>query len=195
MESSRPSQWLRVACKDVWLWRVHRTGRYHLPDEVLPLSLGREKFLTRTFVLGSIHPLQAAISLLPNLPIDSENPLEVVVREKQKVRGMDANARMWAGPLKDIEEQAWVGGRRYGAEVWHEQFKREYLPEDDDPELSDLAKEGYRKWAFTPSGERVLVGSTTDLLKRGFALYMTRVEAFGASLGVRFSASPRGYGQ
>jgi hypothetical protein len=155
----------------------------------------RDKFLTRTIPLSGAQSVSAALALIPNLPIDPVRPIEIVIREKPKVRGMDANARMWVGPLKDISEQAWIAGRRYSAETLHEHFKREYLPEDDDPELAELAKEGYRKWDYTPAGERVLVGSTTQLLKKGFALYLTQVEAFGASLGVRFSASPREYGQ
>lgn len=150
----------------------------------------RDKFLTRTFTLSGSQPLKTLLTLLPNLPVDSVRPLEVVIREKQKVRGLDANSRMWAGPLRDISEQAWIAGRRYSAETLHEHFKREYLPEDDDPDLADLVKDGYRKWDYTPAGERVLVGSTTQLLKKGFAQYLTQIEAFGASLGVRFSASP-----
>jgi hypothetical protein len=36
----------------------------------------------------------------------------------------------------------------------------------------------------------MLVGSTTQLTKPGFALYLTQVEAFGGNMGVEFSASP-----
>ena len=138
---------------------------------------------------------QAAHARLDNMPIDAEAPIEVVFREEQKVRKMSANDRMWAGPLKDIEQQAFLNGRQFKAEVWHEYFKAEYLPEDDAPELPTLARDGYRKWDTGPAGNRVLVGSTTQLLKRGFALYMLQVEAFGASLGVQFSVSPKEYGQ
>lgn len=153
----------------------------------------RDKFLTRTITLSGAQQVSAALALLPNLPVDPVKPLEIVIREKQKVRGMDANARMWCGPLKNIAEQAYVNGRRYSDVCWHEFFKAEFLPEDNDPELSELAKEGYRKWEIAPDGSRKLVGSTTQLLKRGFALYMLQVEAYGANLGVMFSASPRDY--
>lgn len=124
-----------------------------------------------------------------NLPVGQE--LECVFRKEQKVRGMDANARMWVGPLKDIAEQAWVNGRQFSAEVWHEHFKRQYLPEDNDPEIHLLAKEGYRKWDIDPAGNRVLIGSTTQLLKRGFALYLQQVEADGAQMGVMFHEAPQ----
>ncbi|SRR6266404_5091220 len=147
----------------------------------------REKFITRPILLRFEQQRESAISLIRSLPLDAENPIEVVVREMVKVRGLDANARMWVGPLADISEQGYVNGRTYSCEVWHEHFKREYLPEEFDPEL---CKEIYRKWDFTPSGERVLIGSTTQLTVKGFAQYLTQVEAFGASIGVQFSASP-----
>src|SRR3990167_3483187 len=61
--------------------------------------------------------------LVDSLPCDADHPIEVVVREPVKARGLDANARMWVGPLKDIAEQCYVNGRTYSAEVWHEHFK------------------------------------------------------------------------
>ena len=139
--------------------------------------------------------VDVAIAKLLHVPLNDDEPLEMVLRPVSKQRGLDQNAKMWVGPLKDIEEQAWVNRRQYSAEVWHEHFKAEYLPEIDDPDLDTLVKhpETYRKWDTNPKGERVLVGSTTDLTKRGFALYLQQVEAFGASLGVLFTASPRQY--
>lgn len=148
----------------------------------------RQKFITRTIELRGWPQIDALSALISHLPIDPDNPIEAVFREKQKGRKPDANALMWAGPLKDIAEQAWVEGRRYSAEVWHEQFKRLYLPEEYDPEL---CKEGYRKWDYTPSGDRVLIGSTTQLTVKGFAQYLTQVEADGASMGVMFHENPR----
>lgn len=145
----------------------------------------RHKFTTRQVFLRTELQRTTLLAIVQNLPLDDEHPLEVVIREPVKVRGMDQNALMWVGPLAEIAAQAWVSGRQYSAEVWHEQFKREYLPEDFDPEL---AKDGYIKWDFTPSGDRVLIGSTTQLTKKGFSQYLTQVEAFGASLGVQFGA-------
>lgn len=147
----------------------------------------RQKFQTCKIRLVGSQQLNAALARLQHAPIDPEKPLEVIIREEVKVRGLDANARMWAGPLKDIAEQAYIEGRSYCAEVWHEYFKKEYLPEEFDPEMT---REGYRKWATGPDGERVLIGSSTQLTVKGFAVYLTQVEAFGAGLGVQFSASP-----
>lgn len=155
--------------------------------------MNRQEFKARTIRLVGQVQLDSAMRLLPNLPIDPDNPLELIIREEKKVRGLDANGRMWVGPLKDIAGQAWVNGRQFSDVVWHEHFKREFLPEDNDEDLDVLAKDGYRKWDFDPAGNRVLIGSTTQLTRRGFALYLQQVESFGAGLGVHFTESPRRY--
>ena len=147
--------------------------------------MSRQKFPTRQIMLRTVQQRGIVMALLPNLPLDEANPLEVIIREPVKARGPDQNSLMWVGPLADIEAQAWVDGRQFSAEVWHEHFKREYLPEEFDPELT---KEGYRKWDYTPAGERVLIGSTTQLTKRGFSQYLEQIEADGAGMGVQFGA-------
>ena len=100
---------------------------------------------------------------------------------------------MWVCQLKDMAEQAYVNGRTYPDYVWHEYFKKEYLPEENDPELSRLVKniETWCKWDIGIDGERVLIGSTTELSVYGFSQYLMKVESYGASLGVQFSESPR----
>ena len=149
----------------------------------------RSPYPTRRFLLPVESVLETAIAALRNAPIDPDRPLEFVLREEVKARKQDQNSLMWAGPLKDIEEQGYVGGRTYSAATWHEHFKREYLPEEFDP---SLCKDGYQKWDYTPKGERVLVGSTKELTVRGFALYLKQVEAYAqVELGVQFHASPR----
>jgi len=147
----------------------------------------RPKFQQRKIRLIAEAQRDTAINLLRNLPLDPVRPLEVVVREEVKARKLDQNAAMWAGPLRDIAEQAWVNGRQYSAEVWHESYKREFLPEEYD---EGLCKEGYRKWDYTPKGDRVLIGSTTQLTVRGFAQYLEQVIADGASRGVMFTERP-----
>lgn len=156
---------------------------------VAEVSSERFPYPTRTFLLPSEEARERAIASLRNAPIDQAKPLQFVLREEVKARKPDQNALMWAGPLRDIAEQGWLNGRTYSADVWHHFFKREYLPEEFDP---SLCKEGYRKWDYTPTGERVLVGSTTELTVRGFALYLQQVEAFArVELGVQFHANPR----
>ncbi len=143
----------------------------------------RQPFQQRTFRLVGAQQVAGLIGLIGNLPIDEVHPLEVVIREEKRVRKLDQNSLMWAGPLKDIAEQAWVCGRQYSAEVWNEYFKRQYLPEKE----CDKTKDGYAKWAFLPpAGPRILIGSTTQLTVRGMAEYLEQVYAYGSSLGVQF---------
>ena len=152
--------------------------------------MNRTIFQTRTIRLVGLLQREMAYAVIRGAPIDPNSPLEVIVREEKKTRKLDQNAAMWAGALRDIADQAWVSGVQYSDLVWHEYFKRQYLPEDDDPEIETLAKDGYQKWARDPSDERVLVGSTTKLTIKGMARYMQQVEAYGATMGVMFHAKP-----
>jgi hypothetical protein len=124
------------------------------------------------------------MTILLGVPLDEHRPLQFIVREQEVSRNKSQNALMWAGPLSDIEQQLLVGKRRYSAEVWHHQFKIEFLPEEAIP---GKTKDTYRKWDYTPSGERFLVGSTSDLLVDGFTDYLEQIYAFGAEHGVEFS--------
>jgi hypothetical protein len=147
------------------------------------------KYPSRTIVLVDEQRRQMAISVVQNMPLGTE----IVCREVVKKRSLDQNALYWAGPLKDIELQAFVLGRQYSAEVWHEQFKISFLPEANNPDLAELVKDPakYVKWAHTPNGSRVCIGSTTQLTKRGFSEFLEGVYSTGAELGVQFLANPR----
>lgn len=144
----------------------------------------RTEYLAKTFRLVGKLQIDIAINAIQNAPIDLEKPLEVIIREEQKGRSLSANALMWAGPLNDIAQQAWVHGRQYSALIWHEYFKEKFLPDFPDPKL---VKEGYKKYEETPDGRRVLVGSTSKLTKHGFSVYMEQVYAYGADLNVKFT--------
>ncbi len=154
--------------------------------------MNRPPFQQRTFRLADREVVRRMVALIENLPVDAARPLEVVVREEKKARKLDQNALYWAGPLRDIAEQAWVQGRQYSAEVFHEHFKREFLPDPDraDCDLSHV-KDGFSKWSTTPGGICVLIGSTTGLTVRGMAAYLEQVYAYGESLGVQFSERGR----
>ncbi len=147
----------------------------------------RAKFPTRTILLRTEQQREQALALLKHVPLDAAKPLELVVSEHKPPRKPDQNALYHAGPLKDCAEQIWVEGRQYSAETLHEYFKKQFLPEEYNEEE---CLKGYQKWAFDPSGARVLVGSTTKLTVRGFSIFLEQVHAFGASFGVQFHASP-----
>jgi hypothetical protein len=150
----------------------------------------RPPFEQRKLLLRGPEQVERAIALLRNVPLDADKPLELLIREEAKARKLSQNDLMWAGPLKDLAEQAWLDGRQYSAEIWHTFCKRNFLPEEFDPEL---CKEGYRKWDVDPAGERVLVGSTTQLTVKGMSQHIEQIHALGGSLGVEFhQVPPRG---
>lgn len=153
--------------------------------------MNRDTFPTRRILLRTEMQRQAAHAMINSMPLDDSKPLEIIGREEAKARKLDQNALMWVGPLADIAQQAYHQGRTYSAEIWHELFKVMYLPEDDDPEINLLAKEGYRKWDYLPNGDRICIGSTTKLTVTGFSRYLEQVLAHGASMGVIFHANPR----
>lgn len=142
-------------------------------------------FPKRTLYLRNEAVRDTLLALVRNLPVSGAKPLQVVIEEYKPPRKPDQNSLMWVGPLRDIASQAWLEGRQYSAEVWHEFFKRELLPEEYDPEL---CLSGYEKWAIDPAGNRVLIGSTTKLTVKGMAQYITELHAFGGNIGVEFSA-------
>ncbi|MDB5822207.1 MAG: hypothetical protein JWR21_911 [Herminiimonas sp.] len=144
----------------------------------------RQKFTTRTITLVSAVQIDTALAVIPNLPIDAKRPLELVIREQVKVRGLDANGYYWLR-LGEIAEQAWFHGRQFSKEVWHEYCRQNLMPES----ITTKDGEVRSKWLESPDGSPVVISTT--LLERGcFAEYTTAVEAFGGSLGVMFSANP-----
>lgn len=148
------------------------------------MKSNRAKYASRPFRLVGADTVERAIAAIRNAPIDMLRPLEVLIRELPNGRKPDQQALLFAGPMRDISEQAWFEGRQYSVETLHEYCKRQFLPEDLDPEQ---CLEGYMKWDVDPSGERILVGSTKQLTVSGFSSYLEQVFAFGAAMGVQFS--------
>ena len=148
----------------------------------------RARFPKRKILVVSPAQLSTAVAVLKTVPVDAANPIEIRIGEQVKGRNKDQNALMWAGPLRDIANQAYVNRQTYSIDVWHEHFKREFLPEEADIELT---REGYQKWRYLPSGERILKASTGDLTTKGFSIYLEQIYAYGASLGVQFGVSER----
>lgn len=92
--------------------------------------------------------------------------LTVGLRKRTKAQ----NRRYWGrGVLAQVAQQATVNGRLFAAEVWHEQFKRQFIG------VIEL-----------PNGE-VVGRSSADLTTEEFSVFCDQVEAFAAAeLGVTF---------
>ena len=100
-------------------------------------------------------------------------PLRVIVTEEEMDR-LDEQIKYYFGPLmKQITEQAWVAGRQYSKEVWHEHFAKLFLPATE---------------LVLPDGEIVVKRGSIARGKislRGMTAFLKEVEAYaGAELGV-----------
>ncbi len=141
----------------------------------------------QTIALHNEYSRSCAMKILGNLPVD--DTIEIVIQPRKQKRSNAQNALFWGARLKEISEQAWVGGKQFSSDVWHEHLKREYLPEGHEEDFERMVRKGYVKWEFLPNGERQMVGSTTQLTTYGMTVYMTKCESYAAQeLGVRFSA-------
>lgn len=143
----------------------------------------RPKFATRQFFLRTDTQTATLLALIPHLPLDQDNPLEVVIREPVKARGMDQNGYYFMR-IGELAGQAWIDGKQFSKDAWHEYAKKNIMPE----EITTKDGEVRSKWEPTPDGDMSVI-STTRLERGCFADYTNAVEAFGASLGVMFSAS------
>ena len=134
--------------------------------------------MSQCIVISDIRTKSLAINAITNLPIEPRHQVTIALHKRK--RRNQQNRLMWAA-LNDISKQAWIDYRRFSAEVLHEHCKREFLPE--------TCAKGVEKWGYLPSGERILIMSTTDLNTAEFADYMHQVFAFGGELGVVFESS------
>jgi hypothetical protein len=82
----------------------------------------------------------------------------------------DRGYSAWA-LLRSISEQAWVDGRQFDSETWHEHFRRTLIGTEE---------------IHLPDGTRIERGiSTTTLSVSEFTSFMDRIEQYAAEqLGV-----------
>ena len=105
--------------------------------------------------------------------LDRGHTLRVIVTEDEKRRNSEQNRRYWGYILKTISDQAWVNGRQFDKDVWHEWFARKF---------------GVCEDITLPNGEIIVRRkSTTDMTIGEFSEYMNLVESDAAhDLGVIF---------
>ncbi|EFQ42173.1 recombination protein NinB [Pseudomonas aeruginosa] len=93
---------------------------------------------------------------------------ELVIRPLKSKRSIEQNKRYWS-LLRELAAVAWVDGRQFDDQVWHEQFKRWFIGCED---------------VSLPDGSTELRGiSTTKLTVDEFGIYMTKIEAWAAEQG------------
>lgn len=134
--------------------------------------------LARTFVIRSGEDAQRLIAFLRhNAPaaIERGEPLEATIRVHKPIAS-DAQHRTIRLINEQIATQAWVRGRQYDHETWHEYIKRELLPEEN--------SRGKKKWRYLPDESRELSMGTTDLNREEKSAYIDAQMAFAAGLGV-----------
>jgi hypothetical protein len=108
-----------------------------------------------------------------NALIDAGKPLHIIVTTAEKKRNGEQNARLWGYIYATIADQAWVDGRRYSKDTWHEYFARKHCPKTE---------------FVLPGGEIISRRKSTAEMNVGeFSEYMNAIEAEAAmELGVRF---------
>jgi len=129
--------------------------------------------LLRVFVLrqdGHLRNLQGFLGANWKAMAEQGRPLAVSVTEYKAQRTNPQNSLYWAR-LSEIADTAWVGGRQFDSDVWHEYFGDLFLPKRE-----------------TPSGKLVPI-STTKLDVGEFTEYLNKIEAYAASeLGLELAA-------
>jgi ferric-dicitrate binding protein FerR (iron transport regulator) len=131
--------------------------------------------IARTFVLRTESNAAALHSFLKanaKAMADAGKPLEVSISEAGAKRNVQQNRRNWA-LVSYIAEHAWVEGRQYSKETWHEYFARKF---------------GVMKELVLPDGEITLQReSTAEMDVEAFNSYLLRIEAYAAQeLGIEF---------
>jgi len=123
----------------------------------------------KTFILREPRHMEALMAFLAGnwLAMSrTKHPLVVECKPESTKRSTLQNKYYWA-VLHQIEEQAWIEGRQYSSEVWHEAAKRRFIG------LVDLP------------GGGTMAQSTTTLSTKEFLDYVTKVEAWAQQeLGV-----------
>jgi len=104
---------------------------------------------------------------------DRGEPLRVIVTADERKRNVQQNRMYWGAILKQISEQAWVNGRKFDKDTWHEFYARKFGVSDE---------------MTLPDGEVVIKRkSTTEMSVGEVSDYMNQVQASAASeFGVEF---------
>lgn len=107
--------------------------------------------------------------------------LAVTVQPEEDARTIQQLRFYWGVVLKEISEQARIGGQQYAADAWHELAKRQFLPRKT--KRTHVA--GKARPVITTT-----IGTTKGLGIRKMSKFLEELMAFAATdLGVQFSLS------
>ncbi|WP_354686671.1 recombination protein NinB [Cupriavidus necator] len=104
---------------------------------------------------------------------DKGEPLRIILTSEERKRNAEQNRFYWGVVLRDIAEQAWVNGRQFDKDTWHEYLGRLH---------------GVCEDVTLPDGEIVSRRKSTTQMSVGeFSAYTAQVQAYAANnLGVSF---------
>lgn len=132
--------------------------------------------MNRLFVLREAQHLAGLVGFLTaNWQVFAAEGkfLSVTVSLYKSRRSLEQNRRYW-GPavMGQIVDQAWVGGRQYDRNTWHEHFKRQFIGVKELPDGAYMSL------------------SSSDLGVEDFGIFMQQVEVYAAQqLGVIFDST------
>ena len=125
----------------------------------------------RIFILREPRNVDALLAFVAgnwSAMSQTKHPMQVDIKPESSKRSNQALRYYWQ-MLRQIEEQGWIEGRQYSADLWHEYCKRRFLG------LVDL-----------PGGGSIGI-STSDLSTSEFQDYTQKVEVWAAQeLGIVF---------
>lgn len=111
------------------------------------------------------RPLMTTIYNNLGVWLESNAELEVCIRPYNSKRSIEQNRRLWA-IYGELADKAWVNGRRYSAETWHEYCKGMFL--------------GFELKAMPDGTELKTPISTTTLNTAEMTDYQNRLQAWAA---------------
>ena len=133
--------------------------------------------LYREFTLKNGGAWNAVVAFIKaNAPVfaDKGEPLRLIVTAEERQRNTQQNRFYWGAVLKQIAESAWVDGKQYDKDTWHEFFARRYGVMDE---------------LTLPDGEIITRRKSTTQMSVGeFSEYLNSVQAYaGETLAVEFA--------
>lgn len=129
--------------------------------------------MNQTFVLHGRPQWDRLVAFI-KANVGGEKLLGVTVFDAdEKKRTAEQNRFYWKARMEYLQENAWVNGRRFSKEAWHEHLAEMFCP---------------RREIELPNGEiKSIRISTTDMKVKEFSDYIQEIDAWCAmELGIDF---------